>query len=299
MKLWCQSHHPGSWAWRLGSLAKDRWGMEEELARKAVFKENLKTVLSQTTCSMAVAPGCGLLHGPSCPHVLQPLFLRIPTSSGTPPTIASPWMSPRTLPTPLPSLSQTLWSRLSTSCSDPDWYKHLPSSPPHLSFRSQYIEISSSFPVFIPYFVLDSRTLGSVVLGKPIVFLFEKPHFSASLGAIYGHVTKFSHINRNVMWDIQGRSLMGILFYPFLLPSACNVDVGCDGWSSRSHFGPEVTLRMEGTHWEVEKQGLLTAWLHLSALDRSLPGFLSAVVRETCWDRERERQERNLKRRQG
>lgn len=43
---------------------------------------------------------------------------------------------------------------------------------------------------------------------------------------------------------------MGSPFYPFL-PSAYNVDVGCDGWSSRSHLGPEKTLRIEAT---MEKQ---------------------------------------------
>lgn len=228
-----------------------------------------------------------------------------PCSSGFPPAVAPhpPLLVPGWAPEPCPHLCLHSVKHCGVGCllpaqtlTDTSIFPH---HPPHLSFRSQYIEISSCFLVFILYFVLDNRTLGGVVLGKPIVFLFEKPHFSASLAAIYGHVTKVSHVSRNVMWDFQGSSLMGIPFYPFLLPCACNVDVGCDGWSCRSHLGPEVTLRMEGTHWEVEKQGLLTAWLHLSALDRSLPGFLSTVVRETCWDRERERQERNLKRRQG
>lgn len=38
---------------------------------------------------------------------------------------------------------------------------------------------------------------------------------------------------------------MGSTFYQFLLPSAFNVDMGCDGWSSWSHLEPEKTLRME------------------------------------------------------
>lgn len=44
---------------------------------------------------------------------------------------------------------------------------------------------------------------------------------------------------------------MGSPFYPYLLPSAYNMDVGCDGWSFRSHLGPEETSRMEAT---LEKQ---------------------------------------------
>lgn len=35
---------PRGWAWILGNLAKDSWAMEEELVKKAVSKENPKTV---------------------------------------------------------------------------------------------------------------------------------------------------------------------------------------------------------------------------------------------------------------
>lgn len=35
-----------------GKLAKGRWAMEEEMVKKAVFKGNLKTVLSQIESSI-------------------------------------------------------------------------------------------------------------------------------------------------------------------------------------------------------------------------------------------------------
>lgn len=68
---------------------------------------------------------------------------------------------------------------------------------------------------------------------------------------------------------------MGSTFYPFL-PYAYNVDVGCDGWSSRSHLGPEENLRMEAT-MEKQRTGpwlLLNSWFHLNSTSLATSRFL-------------------------
>lgn len=144
-----------------------------------------------------LAPGQGLLHGPTRPCVLQPSLLRITINSGTLPTIASPWVSPRSLHTSLPFFSQT---PCGVDCPLPAWtldtMRIFPHSHP-LFLKSVHRDFWLP-PSIYSVLCLDNRTLGSVVLGKPSVFLFEKPYFPASLAATYGHVTKFCYVSRHI-----------------------------------------------------------------------------------------------------